>query len=72
MKPRSRPPQKKIRIFYAPRFFSGQNRIKSAQITRKNTVFHADRQTDRRDEANSRFLKFCECAYRCGEKTAPS
>ena len=28
IKPRSRPPQKKIRIFYAPRFFSGQNRIK--------------------------------------------
>ena len=28
IKPRSRPPQKKIRIFYAPRFFSGQNRKK--------------------------------------------
>ena len=27
---------KKIRIFYAPRFFSGQK--KSAQITRANTV----------------------------------
>ena len=39
IKPRSRPPQKKIRIFYAPRFFSGQNRKKSAQITRANTVF---------------------------------
>ena len=38
IKPRSRPPQKKIRIFYAPRFFSGQNRKKSAQITRANTV----------------------------------
>ena len=39
IKRRSRPPQKKIRIFYAPRFFSGQNRKKSAQITRANTVF---------------------------------
>ena len=29
----------KKRIFYAPRFFSGQNRTKSAQITRANTVF---------------------------------
>ena len=41
IKPRSRPPQKKkIRIFYALRFFSGQNRKKkeSAQITRANTV----------------------------------
>jgi hypothetical protein len=27
-----------LRIFYAPRFFSGQNRKKSAQITRANTV----------------------------------
>ena len=26
IKPRSRPPQKKFRIFYAPRFFSSQNR----------------------------------------------
>jgi hypothetical protein len=26
------------RVFYAPRFFSGQNRKKSAQITRANTV----------------------------------
>ena len=26
IKPRSRPPQKKNPIFYAPRFFSGQNR----------------------------------------------
>jgi len=42
MKPRSRPPQKKIRIFYAPRFFNGQNRIKCAQITRANTVFIND------------------------------
>ena len=25
--------KKKIRIFYAPRFFSGQNRKKSVQIT---------------------------------------
>ena len=31
--------KKKFRIFYAPRFFSGQNRKKSAQITRANTVF---------------------------------
>jgi hypothetical protein len=39
IKPRSRPPQKKIPIFYAPRFFSSQNRKKkSAQITRANTV----------------------------------
>jgi len=38
IKPRSRLPQKKIRIFYAPRFFSGQNRKKSVQITRANTV----------------------------------
>jgi hypothetical protein len=30
---------KKILIFYAPRFFSGQNRKKSAQIMRANTVF---------------------------------
>ena len=29
---------KKIRIFYASRFFSGQNRKKSAHITRANTV----------------------------------
>ena len=28
IKPRSRPPQKKILIFYTPRFFSGQNRKK--------------------------------------------
>ena len=40
IKPRSRPPQKeKVRIFYAPRFFSGQNKKKSAQITRANTVY---------------------------------
>jgi hypothetical protein len=41
IKPRSRPPQKKkkIRIFYAPRFFSDQNK-KSAQITRANTVYN--------------------------------
>ena len=38
IKPRSRPPQNKIRIFYAPRFFSSQNK-KSAQITQANTVF---------------------------------
>ena len=38
MKPTSRPPHIKIRIFYAPRFFSSQNRKKSAQITRANTV----------------------------------
>jgi hypothetical protein len=38
IKPRSRPPQKKIHIFYAPRFFSGQNKKKSAHITRANTV----------------------------------
>jgi hypothetical protein len=25
-------------------------------------LFHADRQTDRRDEANSRFLQFCKGA----------
>jgi hypothetical protein len=30
---------KKNRTFYAPRFFSGQNRKKSAQITRANTVY---------------------------------
>ena len=29
---------KKIRIFYAPRFFNGQNSKKSAQITRAITV----------------------------------
>src|SRR5215510_1671044 len=39
IKPRSRPPHKKIRIFYAPPFFSGQTRKKSAQITRVNTVY---------------------------------
>ena len=27
------------RIFYAPRFFSGQNKKKSAQITRANTLY---------------------------------
>jgi len=31
--------KKKICIFYTPRFFSGQNRKKSAQITRANTVY---------------------------------
>src|SRR5215467_12697100 len=40
IKRRSRPPQKKIRIFYAPRFFSGQTRKKRAQITRVNTVYY--------------------------------
>jgi hypothetical protein len=35
----SRPPQKKIRIFYTPRFFSGQTRKKRAQIMRVNTVY---------------------------------
>ena len=30
--PRSRPPQKKIRIFYAPRFFSGENRKKVRKL----------------------------------------
>ena len=30
---------KKIRIFYAPRIFSGQNIKKSAQIMRANTVY---------------------------------
>jgi hypothetical protein len=34
---------KKIRIFYAPRFFSGQTRKKSAQIMRVNTVIHESR-----------------------------
>ena len=34
---------KKIRIFYAPRFFSGQNKKKRAQITRANTVFQANK-----------------------------
>ena len=33
-------PTKKIRIFYALRFFSGQNRKKSAQITLANTVYY--------------------------------
>ena len=45
IKPRSRPPQKKIRIFYALRFFSGQNWKKSAQITRANTVVYFVRWT---------------------------
>jgi len=31
--------KKKIRIFYAPWFFNGQNRKKRAQITRANMVF---------------------------------
>jgi hypothetical protein len=31
--------RKKIRIFYAPRFLSGQTRKKSAQIMRVNTVY---------------------------------
>ena len=35
MKPRSRPPQKKIRIFYVPRFFSGQNRKKKVRKFRE-------------------------------------
>jgi hypothetical protein len=26
-------------------------------------LFHTDRQTDRYDEANSRFSQFCECTY---------
>jgi hypothetical protein len=26
--------------------------------------FHADRRTDRRNEANSRFSQFCETAYK--------
>jgi hypothetical protein len=30
---------KKIRVFYAPRFFRGQNRKKCAQISRANTVY---------------------------------
>jgi len=25
-------------------------------------LFHADAETDRHDEANSRFAQFCECA----------
>ena len=40
IKPRSRPPQKKIWIFYAPRFFSGQNRKKKcANYTSKYSSF---------------------------------
>ena len=35
VKPRSRPPQKKIRIYYAPRFFSGQNKKKCANYASK-------------------------------------
>jgi hypothetical protein len=35
IKPRSRPPQKEIRIFYAPRFFSGQNREKKVRKLRE-------------------------------------
>ena len=27
-------------------------------------LFHADGQTDRHDEANSRFSQFCKCASR--------
>jgi len=27
-------------------------------------LFHADRQTDRHDEANSRFMQFCEWAQK--------
>jgi hypothetical protein len=27
-------------------------------------LFHADRQTDGHDEANSQFSQFCECAYK--------
>jgi len=26
-------------------------------------LFHEEGQTDRHDEANSRFLQFCECPY---------
>jgi hypothetical protein len=26
-------------------------------------VFNSDGQTDRNDDANNRFLKFCECPY---------
>jgi len=29
-------------------------------------LYHADRRTDRHDEINSRFLKFCENAYKVG------
>ena len=35
MKPRSKPQQQKIRIFYAPRFFSGQNRKKKVRKLRE-------------------------------------
>src|SRR5215475_6731853 len=39
IKPRSRPPQKKIRIFYAPRFFSGQTRKKCANYASKYGIY---------------------------------
>jgi len=34
------------------------NSLKMSQVV---AVFHADRQTDGHDEANSRFSQFCEC-----------
>jgi hypothetical protein len=34
-------------------------------------LFHADGQTDRHDEANSRFSQFCERAYKRNFKSAP-
>ena len=39
IKPRSKPPQK-IRIFYAPRFFSGQNRKKKARKLREQIRYY--------------------------------
>jgi len=29
-------------------------------------MFYVDRQKDGHDEANSRFLPFCECTYKAG------
>ena len=45
IKPRSRPPQKKIRIFYAPRFFSGQNTLKKVLKLREQIRYMLLRKT---------------------------
>ena len=46
IKPRSRHPQKNIRIFYAPRFFSGQNKKKCANYASKYGNWREDEDED--------------------------
>ena len=60
IKPRSRRPQKKSAYFTHPDFSAAKIEKKnSTQVTRANTVFYedgeTDRRTDRQDEGNSRF-----------------